>query len=204
MDVGDKVTLEPCPFCGVNVQIQSNRDWHKLVGAHAEDCVFDDDYSFMVPADAGGYDWLVSAWNRRTPSASIGEDGLPELPDADHALDCGMQPFYRPDQMRQYASEAVAADRRVRSGAGSGVNTWQERMPESVRQIGSAASQVAYMEAEIRDLRAHLAATGEDVNALLLEECRRDRDAARARAAELQAAYDAAPPLSSEPQPKKG
>ena len=51
---------------------------------------------------------------------------------------------------RESFMEGYRASRQV------AIPTWQERQPEHARQIGSAASQVAYMEAEIRDLRAAL------------------------------------------------
>lgn len=65
---------------------------------------------------------LVDACGRavlaaKTPAPAEGE--LPALPEPDHSLDCGMQPFYRLDQMREYAQVAIAADRLAREGTGS-------------------------------------------------------------------------------------
>lgn len=37
------------------------------------------------------------------PEKVSGDVALPKLPKPDHALDMGMQPFYRPDQMHAYA-----------------------------------------------------------------------------------------------------
>jgi len=36
---------------------------------------------------------------------------LPPLPEPDHSLDCGTMPFFREDQMRAYAEEAVRLER---------------------------------------------------------------------------------------------
>ncbi len=64
--------LLPCPFCAGPVRITSNRDWHKLTGDHTPDCVFDEDYVTMVPANNDSLEWLVAAWNRRAALASQG------------------------------------------------------------------------------------------------------------------------------------
>jgi hypothetical protein len=40
----------------------------------------------------------------------MNEQQLPPLPEPDHSLDCGEQPFYRPDQMQAYARAALAAN----------------------------------------------------------------------------------------------
>lgn len=51
----------------------------------------------------------------RTPSASIGEDELPELPEGDEAgMFTGSCIVYTADQMRQFRAEGIAADRRAR------------------------------------------------------------------------------------------
>lgn len=57
--------------------------------------------------DYAAIDYLCNEWDyayATTPKADAqqGEDE-PPLPEPDHALDCGEQPFYRPDQMRAYA-----------------------------------------------------------------------------------------------------
>ena len=56
-------------------------------------------------------------------------DTLPPLPDPDHALDCGNQPFYRPDQMREYARQSVyqAEDK------------WQATLAAQAQQSSDAA-----------------------------------------------------------------
>lgn len=64
-------------------------------------------------------DWLHREWvafcagRRRTPSASTGEDGLPELPRPIIATRHGT-PAYTVGQMLDYARDAIAADRRAR------------------------------------------------------------------------------------------
>jgi hypothetical protein len=85
---------------------------------------------------------LWEAWQaaRRTPSASIGEDGLPELPwgdDFEAWLEVRTGHEVR-TEIRQYARDAIAADRRARANspaipdgspqAAQGVKTWQERV----------------------------------------------------------------------------
>lgn len=55
------------------------------------------------------FGWQASA-ARRTPSASTGEDGLPELPEPKYAAD-DLTDIFTADQMRQYARDAVEADR---------------------------------------------------------------------------------------------
>lgn len=138
----DKLNLLPCPFCGGEVRIESNRDRHRIFAAHDEDCVFDaDEHALMYPAQPGYLVEIAEVWNRRaapssstsennpyaapswdhemTPSELEGEasaDELPPLPDPDHALDCGMQPFYRPDQVYAYAHSAVIAERARKGG----------------------------------------------------------------------------------------
>lgn len=57
--------------------------------------------------------WAAWQAGRRTPSASIGEDGLPELPEPDaDLLGDGQYPVWREAQVRQAQRDAVAADRR--------------------------------------------------------------------------------------------
>jgi len=58
--------LEACPFCGCDMRIESNRDWHKLRGNHAEGCVFSEDAPVMtVPATDCQLEVLVHDWNTR-------------------------------------------------------------------------------------------------------------------------------------------
>ena len=105
---------------------------------------------------------------------------MPELP-APECLLPGVY-AYRAATVDKIRRDAVAADQRARMDMqkidakptetrmdtgferahGQGVMTWQERMPEHVKRIGSAASQVAYMEREIADLRAQLARQSQD------------------------------------------
>lgn len=69
--------LLPCPFCGVEMHFNSNRDWHRIDGDHLPDCVFSDveDAAMMVPATKDGKAWAVTAWNRRTTLASQASKG---------------------------------------------------------------------------------------------------------------------------------
>jgi hypothetical protein len=58
-------TLAHCPFCTCEMRIQSNHDWHRLMGDHDEDCIFDaDDAVEMVPASEDALIASVKRWNR--------------------------------------------------------------------------------------------------------------------------------------------
>lgn len=65
LDRVTKTDLDPCPFCGAEVRIISNHEYHKLVGQHKETCLFDDDYVTLVPATDEGLAHLVKAWHHR-------------------------------------------------------------------------------------------------------------------------------------------
>jgi hypothetical protein len=165
----------------------------------------------------------ISAWpdGRRTPSASIGEDGLPELPERDG--DWAGDNWWTADSMRQYARDAVAADRRAREPM-----TYDEFFAEAERlgcklppemllphNSGEAPPQAAqgvktwqerllangnmgneqyFMREEIAELRAKLARQSRG-NRLLPREAFASDDAYAAYLQEW-----AAPPLSSEQQ----
>jgi hypothetical protein len=64
--------------------------------------------------------------------------------------------------------------------AGACVKTWQERMPEHVRFLGTAASEAPYKDAEIADLRAQLAAKGQGEPVARMERFPEDQAASRA------------------------
>jgi hypothetical protein len=111
----------------------------------------------MTPTEIA--DTLLAA--RR--SAAIGEGGLPELPEpytpAHESEGCCWPDVFTEAQMRQYARDAVAADRRAREAvpqAAQGVKTWQERYNEMGTGPSFNDKSVAMM-AEIADLRAQLA-----------------------------------------------
>lgn len=57
-------TLRACPFCACAVRIESNRDWHRLVGDHPDACVLWD-AELAVPATDEQRAALVEDWNRR-------------------------------------------------------------------------------------------------------------------------------------------
>jgi len=66
--------LKPCPFCGCGMRIESNRDWHKLYGSHANSCVFfDDEPDITVPATNDQLSLLIEDWNRRAPTGATHE-----------------------------------------------------------------------------------------------------------------------------------
>lgn len=62
--------LLPCPFCKAAMHIESNRDWHRVMGEHDEECVFLDPETMMVPATDEQRELLVRDWNRRKKSAA--------------------------------------------------------------------------------------------------------------------------------------
>ncbi|HFH2600215.1 Lar family restriction alleviation protein [Pseudomonas aeruginosa] len=61
--------LKPCPFCGCSMHLESNRDWHRIVGDHALECVFTDSETMVVPATKEQRDIAVSDWNTRAVPA---------------------------------------------------------------------------------------------------------------------------------------
>lgn len=92
--------LLPCPFCGSPARTVLNMDdvetWAQCTKRKPSPCWMS---SAIIP---------IAEWNKRPsqqPAAApvSGDVALPELPTPDHALDMGMQPFYRPDQMHAYA-----------------------------------------------------------------------------------------------------
>lgn len=63
--------LKGCPFCGCEVRIVSNRDWHRLGGDHTPECIFDEQEHVMVPATETERAWLISAWNGRVAQGGL-------------------------------------------------------------------------------------------------------------------------------------
>lgn len=58
--------LLSCPFCGTEMYIESNRDWHRLKGDHDNNCVFEiEEEVMMVPGNEEGLAWMIATWNRR-------------------------------------------------------------------------------------------------------------------------------------------
>ncbi|EOG6099319.1 Lar family restriction alleviation protein [Pseudomonas aeruginosa] len=71
--------LKPCPFCGCSMRLESNRDWHRIVGDHALECAFTDSETMVVPATKEQRDIAVSDWNARAVPAGhvvVSEDLL--------------------------------------------------------------------------------------------------------------------------------
>ena len=59
--------LATCPFCGTEMYIESNRDWHRLKGYHDNDCVFEiEEEAMMVSATEENLAWMIGVWNRRS------------------------------------------------------------------------------------------------------------------------------------------
>lgn len=61
--------LKSCPFCGCSMRLESNRDWHRIVGDHALECAFTDSETMVVPATKEQRDIAVSDWNTRAVPA---------------------------------------------------------------------------------------------------------------------------------------
>ncbi|WP_079388270.1 hypothetical protein [Pseudomonas aeruginosa] len=61
--------LKPYPFCGCSMHLESNRDWHRIVGDHALECAFTDSETMVVPATKEQRDIAVSDWNTRAVPA---------------------------------------------------------------------------------------------------------------------------------------
>ena len=59
----------PCPFCKAAMRIESNRDWHRLMGDHDDECVFIDPETMTVPATDEQRAIMVNDWNRRAQPA---------------------------------------------------------------------------------------------------------------------------------------
>ncbi|WP_409286896.1 hypothetical protein [Pseudomonas guariconensis] len=57
--------LLACPFCNAAMRIESNRDWHRVMGEHDDNCVFNDSEALMGPATDDQRDLIVRDWNRR-------------------------------------------------------------------------------------------------------------------------------------------
>jgi len=69
MNNQEKNGLKPCPFCGGVMRIESNRDWHKLMGDHDDRCLYE---PFQVvsqyPANDTNLAYMTVEWNRRQPT----------------------------------------------------------------------------------------------------------------------------------------
>lgn len=93
--------LLPCPFCGGAAVLRKTPNmW--MVECDNAGCGSNPDALAVLRHD------VVAAWNRRAPVDAPAEDGLPALPSDKLAT------TYTADQMRQYALDAIAADRLAR------------------------------------------------------------------------------------------
>lgn len=64
----DRNVMRPaaCPFCGCEMTIRSNRDWHHLEGDHDDYCVFvEGDPTMTGPATPEQLAVMLRDWNRR-------------------------------------------------------------------------------------------------------------------------------------------
>lgn len=63
--------IKNCPFCGGEMSVKSNKDWHQLHGTHAVDCVFDDDAALIVPATDDQMLSMIKSWNTRATPPEV-------------------------------------------------------------------------------------------------------------------------------------
>ncbi|HBN8363683.1 Lar family restriction alleviation protein [Pseudomonas aeruginosa] len=61
--------LKPCPFCGCSMRMESNHDWHRIVGDHSAECVFLDSETMMVPGIEDQREIAIADWNARVAPA---------------------------------------------------------------------------------------------------------------------------------------
>ncbi|MFU3980779.1 Lar family restriction alleviation protein [Pseudomonas aeruginosa] len=61
--------LKPCPFCGCSMRLESNHDWHRIVGDHSAECVFLDSETMMVPGIEDQREIAIADWNTRAVPA---------------------------------------------------------------------------------------------------------------------------------------
>ncbi|CAL5244198.1 Lar family restriction alleviation protein [Pseudomonas aeruginosa] len=61
--------LKPCPFCGCSMRLESNHDWHRIVGDHSAECVFLDSETMMVPDIEDQREIAIADWNARAVPA---------------------------------------------------------------------------------------------------------------------------------------
>lgn len=75
----DKMEREllPCPFCGADMELVSNRDWHRVLG-HVDGCIIECEDA-MTPATDEQRALLVADWNRR-PSLLTAPPGYVLVP----------------------------------------------------------------------------------------------------------------------------
>ena len=97
--------LEPCPLCGGAMSVRTNRDWHRLVGEHAENCLMHgfEPYYAATPKDREA---LVAAWNRRAALAATG--AVEREPESDMVA-LLRDPKFRMSGGSQFALEIVSA-----------------------------------------------------------------------------------------------
>lgn len=68
------------------MRLESNHDWHRIVGDHALECAFTDSETMVVPATKEQRDIAVSDWNARAVPAGhvvVSEGLLRRLLDSD-------------------------------------------------------------------------------------------------------------------------
>lgn len=102
--------------------------------------------------------WHIWQAARASHGAQAPDDELPPLPEPDHSLDCGMQPFYRADQMQTYARAALAnrasSAKAEKGGYCADCNSWGgehkdncERRPERFFTEATPASDTTAVQA---------------------------------------------------------
>ena len=57
--------LKACPFCGCDMHIDGDGDWHHIDGKHDVTCVFAGQAAMTVPGNALALVRMCEAWNTR-------------------------------------------------------------------------------------------------------------------------------------------
>lgn len=149
--------LLPCPFCGgTNID---PAEWSGNDGKFGPGC-----------GDCGALAESAEDWNRRAASV-VGDDGLPQLPEADEYSATRMlpngelAPRFNGTTLRQYARAAIAADRAARAQQQAQSIGDDPKFQMLIAEYGAAGAvadhdhtpaTVAAMEAKYRALIAYI------------------------------------------------
>jgi len=133
--MSDKIALLPCPFCGSAARLESNRDWHRIIVDHDEQCVFLEPEVVMVPATDGQLSLAVADWNRR---AALAQQPATAAVPAVHAL---LDSDSVPDDFRNQASGYRAGWNDCLAATTAAPVSVQEPSEEAAYQIGAKGAE---------------------------------------------------------------
>ena len=70
------IELDNCPFCNASAcAAKIGRDWYRVVAAHDEDCILNDDLYIDFPQTESGLNDLINCWqNRPSPWQKVRQD----------------------------------------------------------------------------------------------------------------------------------